>query len=336
MRHARVTYEGAYHHIISRGLRGEPVLLSSKLKNYFLNLLAEAKNKYRIKIFAYCLMDNHYHLVLQNSSGRLGDFMRYLNGTFGKYYRYLEGGKGYVFQDRYKSTLIQDETYMIMVLTYVLLNPVRAGIVKDPYQYIWSSISDYFSEKPSGLVDHEFVEGVIGGKDKLDALFMDWISRDKSPDVKRTRFGDVIGNTEFVGEIERRFNRRKSTGENLRRRKKDYPFVEPSEVIMGFEKEFDVKVEKIDTSKRNGKRLRGELLVRLRDEAGLKYSDIIRMPIFKNLRYSSLGKIYKRAKERIKREKERRDKNVKKSTSVPRRGRGVKRRRGYGYKKNLS
>ena len=318
MRHARVTYEGAYHHIISRGLRGEPVLLSPELKNYFLKLLMEAKNKYRIKIFAYCLMDNHYHLVLQNSSGRLGDFMRYLNGTFGKYYRYLEGGKGYVFQDRYKSTLIQDETYMIMVLTYVLLNPVRAGIVKNPYDYRWSSISDYFSEKPSGLVDRDFVEGSIEGKDKLDTLLMDWISRDRSPDVKRTRFGEVVGNTEFVGEIERRFNRRKSTGENLRRRKKDYPFVESSEVIRGFEKEFGVKVEKIDTSKRNGKRLRGELLVRLKDEAGLKYSDIIRIPIFKNLRYSSLGKIYKRAKERIKKGKESGDKNVKKSTSVPR------------------
>ncbi len=79
----------------------------------------------KIRLFAYCIMDNHYHLVLENASDRLSDFQMLLNVQYGMYYRKMEGGKGYVFQSRFKSTLIENDSYLIQSIRYLLRNPVR-------------------------------------------------------------------------------------------------------------------------------------------------------------------------------------------------------------------
>jgi len=93
-----------------------------------------------IRLFSYCVMDNHYHLVLENSSGRMSDCLRLLNGQYGMYYRKMYGGKGYVFQSRFKSTIIENDGYLIKSIAYLLQNPVRAGIVAIARNYIWSSV----------------------------------------------------------------------------------------------------------------------------------------------------------------------------------------------------
>ena len=146
MKRVRITYEGAFHHVMNRGINDEDIFSPGKCKTHFLDYLETYSRKLKIRIFAYCIMDNHYHLVLENSSGRLSDFGRDLNGNYGMFYRKLKGGKGYVFQNRFKSTLIQDDSYLKMTIAYVLSNPVKAGIVEEFSQYIWSSGSMYFSK----------------------------------------------------------------------------------------------------------------------------------------------------------------------------------------------
>ena len=131
MRRARITYKGAYHHAMNRGHEGKPIFLKDRDKEFFLKLLVETSKILKIRILAYCLMNNHYHLVLENSSGRMSDFFKQLNGQFGTHYRQKNKGRGYVFQDRYKSMLIQDDSYLLMVIGYVLNNPVRAGLVNN-------------------------------------------------------------------------------------------------------------------------------------------------------------------------------------------------------------
>ena len=100
MRRARITFNGAYHHIVSRGYNGENILPDDKSKVFSLTLLKNYSMQYGIKVYAYSLLDNHYHLILINSSGNLSQFMRALNGSYGSYYRRRFGGKGYVFQGR--------------------------------------------------------------------------------------------------------------------------------------------------------------------------------------------------------------------------------------------
>ncbi|HUT65127.1 MAG TPA: transposase [Spirochaetota bacterium] len=119
MRAARVTYSGAYHHIMGRGVDGKNIFPNDELKRYFLEIIREKSMQLKIRIFAYCLMDNHYHLILQNSSGMLAGFIGQLNGQYGK-----RGGMGYVFQGRYKSTLIQEYPY----LSVSILSSSKGGI----------------------------------------------------------------------------------------------------------------------------------------------------------------------------------------------------------------
>ena len=296
MRRSRVTFKGAYHHIMSRGLNHEPILAGREGKEYFLRLLREAQKIYRIRLLVYCLMDNHYHLILQNSSARLADFMRYVNGYYGLSYRSRMGGRGYVFQDRYKSTLIQQDNYLTMAVVYVLLNPVRAGVVKDPYRYPWSSIGCYFSGKNSDIVDNVYVEDFFGSRIEFRQLLAEWLAKDKELPLQRTRFGDILGAAGFIDEIAKRFDRRHRVKESFRMRHDDYTFEPSLEVIRQFERANGVRLVEIDATTHLGMRLRAKLLVLLRERAGLRYKEIIKIPLFRSLKYSSLGKLYKRTK----------------------------------------
>lgn len=113
MKRERVTYEGAYQHVMNRGYDGTDIFAGNRHKSQFLDYLEDSAKRMKIRIFAYCIMDNHYHLVLENSSSRLSDFLKLLNGQYGMYYHKIEGGQGYVFQNRFKSTIIEDDGYLI-------------------------------------------------------------------------------------------------------------------------------------------------------------------------------------------------------------------------------
>jgi len=298
MRRARFTYEGAYHHIMNRGLMGEKIFFDDKAKDYFLKNLKRLSSNLGIRILAYCIMDNHYHIILQNTSGKLSYFMKLLNGQFGIYYRKRVGGKGYVFQSRFKSTLIKEGTYLKMAIVYVLLNPVRKGITEHPEDYKWSSISKYFSGKRNLFADTEFVEEIFTSKKNLNKLLEEW--KDKNLPVKKESMGEIIGDDEFILKAKERANRRKTSKiVSPRMRKYESEIIPVNKIIKDFEKRYNIKKETLkDIKSREMKRMRDELLILLKEKGGLKYSEIIKIEPFKKLKYSSLGRLYKLAKGR--------------------------------------
>ena len=152
---------------MNRGYEGRPIFKTPFHMKDFISLLADAVTLYGIRLIGYCLMSNHYHLILQNSSGRLSEFMKYLNAVWARKYRISEGGKGYLFQGRFKSTLIEENNYLKAALCYVLLNPVRAGLVQDPWKYKYSSIHSYF-ENFSPVIDKDFVVELFAKKSELN------------------------------------------------------------------------------------------------------------------------------------------------------------------------
>jgi putative transposase len=93
MKRVRITYPGAFHHLMNRGFEGKTILMSKETKAQFLDYMEDAAKKMKVRIFAYSILDTHYHLVLENSSGRMSDFMKLLNGQYGRYYRKITGGK---------------------------------------------------------------------------------------------------------------------------------------------------------------------------------------------------------------------------------------------------
>jgi len=279
---------------MSRGVDDKDIFQTDELKRYFLGVMREKSMKLKIRILAYCLMDNHYHLILQNSSGMLARFMRQLNGQYGIHYRQKEGGMGYVFQGRYKSTLIQEYPYLSVSILYVLLNPERARLVKNPHDYKWSSIDEYFTTKKYCFTDRYFVEDIMDSEETMTQLLEEW-SRKKLPS-KKTRCGNVLGNDTFEVSALKRYDRRKKEGESLRMRKDDYNFISPKKVIGSFERNKGIKLDGIKLNTLQGKKLRSELLLLLKDRSGLTYREIAKYQIFKSMKYFSLGKAYQRSK----------------------------------------
>lgn len=296
MRRARITFNGAYHHVMNKGIEGKDIFFDENAIVYFLESMKEKSNKLKMRILAYCIMPNHFHLIVQNSSGKLSAFMKQLNGQYGMYYRKRKGGKGHVFQGRFKSTLIQEDAYMRMVIIYVLLNPVRKGIVSDPRAYRWSSIGEYYKEEDSPFVDNKFVEGMLSSEEEMYKLLNEWKQKDLP--IRKTRIGDILGEEGFIKESIKRFDRREKQTKSRNMRLGDYRFRSFEEIIKEFERKKGIKLNKISLNTHKGKQLRGELLVLLKDKGGLTYREIVRIAVFQSLKYSSLGKLYKRALEK--------------------------------------
>jgi REP element-mobilizing transposase RayT len=290
---------------MNRGHEGKDIFYGNKNKNRFLGYLTDAAKKFKIRMFAYTVMNNHYHLVLENSSGKMSEFMKWLNGQYGAYYRTVTGGKGYVFQGRFKSTLIEKDAYLLQSIAYLLRNPVRAGIVKNAEDYSWSSIKSYYSNTKSSdeIVDFEFVNDLFGTKEELlSAIYKS--SASKLP-VRATRYGDVLGNEDFFKSAISKYDRRKRPGDQSPGSQRvDDKYFEPVEkVIWEFEKLKKIIIDDIDVTTQNGKRQRGELLVRLKDGAGLTYKEISQFDVFCDVHLDTLRDIYRRIKAKGKRQK---------------------------------
>ena len=294
MRRARITYQGAFHHAMNRGYNGNPIFKDDNDKEIFLELISEISEKFRIRILSYCIMDNHYHLIIQNSSGKMSDFFKQLNGQYGTIYRKKRGGRGYVFQDRYKSMIIQEDSYLLIAIAYVLKNPARAGILNDCIDYKWSSINEYFNHIEFPLTDKVFIEELFETKDNLINIIRG-LDLKKLPIVK-TEVGTIIGGKEFIIQSKKLFDRRRNKMSLEGRRIDDKQFEPVEKVFWEFEKKHNIKTDEIDTKSILGKRLRAELLCNLKDLAGLNYREILKINLFSDLKLNSLPSIYKNCK----------------------------------------
>jgi putative transposase len=139
----RVQFEDAVYHIASRGNGGHKIFLDDHDRQDFLNLLARASERFHLEIFCFCLMSNHYHLLLRTADANLSPAMQWLNTTHAVRFKTRHRRSGHFFQGRFKSVLVEDEPHWQHLSFYIHLNPVRAGMVEDPAQYKWSSYPDY-------------------------------------------------------------------------------------------------------------------------------------------------------------------------------------------------
>jgi REP element-mobilizing transposase RayT len=139
----RIEYAGAFYHVTSRGNERKSVFRDDADRERFLNYLQSAVERYNAVIHLYCLMGNHYHLLLMTPDGNLSEIMRHVNGGYTTYFnrRYLRDG--HLFQGRYKAILVDADSYAGELSRYIHLNPVRAGITKEPEEYHWSSYGAY-------------------------------------------------------------------------------------------------------------------------------------------------------------------------------------------------
>jgi REP element-mobilizing transposase RayT len=135
----RIEYPGAVYHITNRGNDKKAVFKDDQDRETFLKILAFVNKRYHWLCHAYCLMDNHYHLMIETPDGNLSLGMRQLNGVYTQARNKRYSKTGHLFQGRYKAILIQKDTHLLEVCRYVVLNPVRARMVEKPEDWKWSS-----------------------------------------------------------------------------------------------------------------------------------------------------------------------------------------------------
>ncbi len=155
----RIEFPGAVYHITSRGNAREDIFQDNADRSLFLKTLNDVAGKYNWLCHAYCLMTNHYHLLIETLDPNLSLGMRQLNGVFTQAYNRRHNRAGHIFQGRFKSILVEKESHLLELCRYVVLNPVRAGMVEHPDQWEWSS----------------YIYTVNGRKKKPDFLEIDWI-----------------------------------------------------------------------------------------------------------------------------------------------------------------
>ncbi|MDP3296369.1 MAG: transposase [Thermodesulfovibrionia bacterium] len=135
----RIEYDGALYHVTSRGNEKKPIFKDDADRSVFLDILHKVNKRYNWICHAYCLMNNHYHLVIETPDGNLSKGMRQLNGVYTQTFNRRHKRAGHILQGRYKAILIQKESHLLEVCKYVVLNPVRAKSVKRPEEWTWSS-----------------------------------------------------------------------------------------------------------------------------------------------------------------------------------------------------
>lgn len=135
----RIEFKGALYHITSRGNARQVIFLTEKDFTDFLFVLCSVVKRYHFILHAYCLMNNHYHLLIETPEGNLSKGIRQLNGLYTQRFNQRHQRVGHLLQGRYKAILVDKDNYLLALCRYVALNPIRAKIVKDPKDYKWSS-----------------------------------------------------------------------------------------------------------------------------------------------------------------------------------------------------
>jgi putative transposase len=135
----RIEIPGGLFHVTSRGDRREPIYLRDADRRQWLTLLGQVCDRFNWRCHAYCLMDNHFHIVVHTIDGNLSAGMRQLNGVYTQWHNRAHNRVGHVFQGRFKAIIVQRETYLLELARYVVLNPVRAKMCALPEEWPWSS-----------------------------------------------------------------------------------------------------------------------------------------------------------------------------------------------------
>ncbi len=135
----RIEYEGAVYHVTSRGNAGTEIFLDDADRVRFLEVLGTVVERFGWICHAYCLMTNHYHLLIETPQPNLSRGMQHLNGVYTQWFNRRHSSAGHLVQGRFKSIVVEKESYLLELARYIVLNPVRAGLVRRARDWRWSS-----------------------------------------------------------------------------------------------------------------------------------------------------------------------------------------------------
>ncbi len=215
----RVEYPGAFYHIIQRGNEGRDIFKSDQDREKFLEYIGVVSQRYRIVIHAFCLMNNHFHLILETKEPNLTRVMHVLNTSYSIYFNTKRKRSGHLFQGRYKAILVQADEYLHHLSRYIHLNPVRKRKVKAPGNYPWSSYKFFLSEtKHPGWLKTDFILSMFDDRLKeARVLYKRFVGEGGGDEVEIIRnnitAGLILANQDFVEWVKDEFIKNRSDKE---------------------------------------------------------------------------------------------------------------------------
>ncbi len=197
-RKPRLTIAG-YYHIINRGVARKAILQFPKDKDKFLEILCLCANEYGFVVHSYCLMDNHYHLLMETTRDNLSSALRYINSNYAVYYNKKYKRVGHLWQGRFQSSYIASETYLFTLLRYIEQNPLKAGIVKKLSDYEYISFRYFICDNPLPCLLNSFVYDRFETKQEIAAFLNEVVDVDEEKqalkDIKNDKSLEEINET---------------------------------------------------------------------------------------------------------------------------------------------
>ena len=194
----RGIYGSGFFHIMVQGINKEYIFDKQDYKNMYLNLILKYGKKFKIMLLAYCIMDNHAHLLIYTDKVyEMSAYMKMINSKFAKYYNAEKNRVGYVFRDRFNSQYIKDKNYLLRCLNYIHMNPVNANMVSKPDYYIYSSYNDYLNK--NNIVTDEVINRVFGEVEDYLYIFLNISNKElEIMDVDRENKNFEIATTLYL------------------------------------------------------------------------------------------------------------------------------------------
>lgn len=185
-RRPRIDQEG-FHHVLNRGVARQDVFLDESDFAFFLKLMGESTLLHSCIVHSFCLMNNHYHLLIETHKSNLSLFMRTLNAGYAIYFNKKYHRVGHLWQGRYKSWYVTDEGYLYTLVKYIEMNPVKAGIVTKPEQYPYSTIRSFFGLcEPQKCVKDSIIFRNFKSLEERKTLFDSWYSDEELASFRKS------------------------------------------------------------------------------------------------------------------------------------------------------
>lgn len=215
----RIEYAGAWYHVMNRGRRGETIFSDGKDFEAFLVVLQESAEIFGAQVAAYCLMTNHYHLLLHTPNGNLSRVMRHINGIYTQRYNRRHKQDGQLFRGRYKCIIVEGDSYLLELLRYIHRNPIRAKLAGAIDEYPWSSHYGYLSgAKKWEWLYKRFLLAMFSEKPRrAKKAYLDFVTLEDSKEVmdffKKKNLPSIFGSEDFISWIKGKYYLKKKDDE---------------------------------------------------------------------------------------------------------------------------
>ncbi len=270
----RVEYPGAYYHVINRGNAGEDIFHTIRDREKFLEYLEKAVERFSIIIHTYCLMANHYHLLIETTQANLSLAMQWINVSYAAYYNKKRQQSGHLFQGRFKSVLVEADEYLKPLSRYIHLNPVQAKMVNSPGEFPWSSYPAFVGKiKTPDWLETGFLLATFGKK-KKEAVnnykaYVEGIDIKTLKDPEEDIIGGfILGDIDFANWVKDTFLLPRNDEKKILQLKTLKPKISLEKILQIVSDEFGCSKEKILEKGRKNNKARTFAIYLARDLSG--------------------------------------------------------------------